>query len=107
MESDLRRAIATDELFVVYQPVVRMSDGGLEAAEALVRWRHPRLGLLPPVEFIAIAEEAGLIDALGAFVLRSACHEFARWRRTWSERAPQLLAVNLSRGQLPQPAPSR
>ncbi len=102
MENDLRHAIGGPDLFVVYQPVVRLADRRLEAVEALVRWRHARHGQLSPVEFIPLAEETGLIGALGSFVLRTACHDFARWRATQPDRSPQLLAVNLSRGQLPQ-----
>ena len=103
LENDLRRAIGSPQMYVVYQPVVRLADRRVEAVEALVRWQHPVLGALPPMEFIGIAEDAGLIGELGAFVLDSACHQFAAWRRRYGERGPQLLAVNLSRGQLPQP----
>lgn len=104
LENDLRRAIAQQALFVVYQPVVLLQDGTVEAVEALVRWQHPALGAVPPMEFIGIAEECGLIGELGSFVLQRACHQFAAWRRRYPGQGPRLLAVNLSRGQLPQPA---
>ena len=106
IEVALRRALAENELFVVYQPVVGLRpDSGIEqcaGVEALVRWRHPVRGLVPPVEFIGIAEESGLIGALGHFVLASACEEFMRWQVELGPRAPRRLAVNLSRAQLAQ-----
>ncbi|MBX3600702.1 MAG: EAL domain-containing protein [Rubrivivax sp.] len=100
LETDLRRALREDELFVVYQPVVDLATRRVTAVEALVRWRHPERGLVPPGEFIAVAEECGLIDAVGSVVLREACGQFAAWRRTLGALAPPLLAVNLSRAQL-------
>jgi len=107
IESDLRQALVDDQLFVVYQPVVGLrADGATDIAagvEALVRWRHPVRGVVPPVEFIQVAEESGLIGALGDFVLRRACSDFAAWQRDLGERAPRLLAVNLSRAQLAEP----
>lgn len=107
IELALRRALAENELFVVYQPVVGLRpDSSIEQSagvEALVRWRHPVRGLVPPVEFIGIAEESGLIGALGHFVLATACQEFMRWQAELGLRAPRMLAVNLSRAQLAQP----
>jgi diguanylate cyclase (GGDEF)-like protein len=107
IESDLRQALVDDQLFVVYQPVVGLSaDGGTDigaGVEALVRWRHPVRGIVPPFEFIQVAEESGLICALGDFVLRRACRDFAGWQRALGACAPRLLAVNLSRAQLAEP----
>ena len=108
MESDLRRALSNNELFVVYQPVVALQAPGASAGppthaagvEALVRWRHPVRGVVPPIEFIGIAEECGLIGPLGEYVLSAACHQFTEWQRKLGRLAPRLLAVNLSRGQL-------
>ena len=100
VEHDLRRALKEGELFVVYQPVVDLATRAMVGVEALVRWRHPTRGLVNPVEFIGIAEESGLIDAVGAVVLDQACAQFMRWQRTLGERAPRQLAVNLSRAQL-------
>jgi diguanylate cyclase (GGDEF)-like protein len=106
IESELRQALAGDELFVVYQPVVGLRpDGGTDLSagvEALVRWQHPQRGVVPPVEFIQVAEESGLIGALGDFVLRRACRDFMAWQRELGAQAPRLLAVNLSRAQLGQ-----
>ncbi|MGX7705960.1 bifunctional diguanylate cyclase/phosphodiesterase [Methylobacterium sp. Gmos1] len=105
-ESDLRRAIARDELVLHYQPQVRpgpaspldgASFGGqLVGFEALVRWQHPSRGLVPPGAFIPLAEETGLVVALGEWVLRAACREAAAWAR------PLKVAVNLSPRQFQQ-----
>lgn len=106
IESELRLALADDQLFTVYQPVVGFAPAGAidhgAAVEALVRWRHPERGIVPPIEFIQVAEESGLIGALGDFVLRRSCRDFAAWQRELGPRAPRLLAVNLSRAQLGQ-----
>jgi diguanylate cyclase (GGDEF)-like protein len=110
VESELRRAITEDELFVVYQPVVGFQKKGdrgddvdrTAGVEALIRWQHPDRGIVPPSEFIGIAEECGLIGAIGDIVLGIACRDFVRWQKTLGACAPRLLAVNLSRGQLHQ-----
>jgi PAS domain S-box-containing protein len=100
IENDLRRALKDDELFVVYQPVLDLRTRQLLGVEALVRWRHPQRGLVNPVEFIGVAEQCGLIDAVGGVVLRRACTQFMQWQRSLGERAPRSVAVNLSRAQL-------
>jgi len=100
LEIDLRRAIAEDQLFVVYQPIVSLADGSCAGVEALVRWQHPQRGVVPPVDFVGIAEETGLIGALGDFVLREACRQLAAWRRDLGAFAPRSVSVNLSRAQL-------
>ena len=106
-EAALRMALSEGQLFVVYQPVVGLlSDGVVDPSagvEALVRWQHPERGVVPPVEFIGLAEQCGLIGALGDFVLRTACHQFMQWQYVLGDRAPKLMAVNLSRAQLVQP----
>ena len=107
IEADLRLALQDNQLFVVYQPVVALcADGSTDhsaGVEALVRWQHPVRGVVPPFEFIGIAEEVGLIGALGDFVLEQACRDFRGWQQTLGDAAPRLLAVNLSRAQLGQP----
>ena len=111
LESELRRALLEDELFVVYQPVVGFAtaefrDDAVDrfaGVEALVRWQHPTRGMVPPLEFISLAEECGLIGAIGDVVLGIACRDFVRWRRELGIRSPRRLAVNLSRGQIGQP----
>ncbi|MGI4845228.1 MAG: putative bifunctional diguanylate cyclase/phosphodiesterase [Janthinobacterium lividum] len=107
IEAELRQALAEEQLFVVYQPVVGLlPDGGTDYAagvEALVRWRHPERGIVPPVEFIGVAEECGLIGAVGDFVLERSCRDFMDWQARLGEGAPRRIAVNLSRAQLGQP----
>ncbi len=110
LEAELRRALSEGQLFVVYQPVVGLqgphcATGAVDRSagvEALVRWRHPTRGIVPPVVFIGLAEECGLIEALGEFVLRTACDAFVGWQARLGPAAPHKLAVNLSRGQIGQ-----
>ena len=100
LENDLRRALQNDEFRVAYQPIVDLASGALRGVEALARWHHPERGSVPPLEFIPIAEETGLITALGARVLREACDQFVAWQGTLGAAAPKSVAVNLSRAQL-------
>jgi diguanylate cyclase (GGDEF)-like protein/PAS domain S-box-containing protein len=94
IEQSLRRALAADELSLVYQPIVDSQDGRTIGAEALLRWYNTELGNVSPGEFIPVAEDAGLIVEIGEWVLARACAQVAQWRRTL---APQLIvAVNLS-----------
>ena len=95
---DLKQGIADGELVVFYQPLARASDGEVCGFEALVRWRHPTRGMIPPLDFIPVAEENGLIAPLGEWVLRRACADAASWEK------PLRIAVNLSPLQLNNPA---
>jgi len=98
LESGLRGAIARRELLLHYQPQVDLAGGRVVGVEALLRWRHPEMGLIPPLKFIAIAEETGQIEAIGQWVLEEALAQVARWRAALD---PQLrVAVNLSAQQL-------
>ena len=99
VEGDLRRAIESDELTLRYQPVYDLSTGRLVEVEALVRWEHPEHGLVPPSEFVPIAERRYLISALGDWVLRAAVAQAARWRDEIGPDAP-VIAINASTGQL-------
>jgi diguanylate cyclase len=98
LENSLRRALEREEFEVHYQPIVNAQSGTPVAAEALVRWRHPDLGLLLPSEFIALAEENGLIVPLGEWVMRTACAQNLAWQRMGL--APIRVVVNLSSRQL-------
>ncbi|MGH8973575.1 MAG: putative bifunctional diguanylate cyclase/phosphodiesterase [Acidimicrobiia bacterium] len=102
-ESTLRRAIDQQELRVHYQPVIDLTSGRATGLEALVRWQHPERGLVPPSEFIPVAEETGLIVGLGAFVLAEACTQVARWNNRRSDEPPLTVSVNLSAHQLRAP----
>src|SRR5581483_5335273 len=88
-----------DELRVFYQPVLRLSDGAVVGAEALLRWEHPTRGLLGPGEFIGIAEDTGLIVPIGARVLEEACRVAARWPAP-ADGSPLRVSVNVSARQL-------
>lgn len=98
IESGLRRALERDELRVYYQPVVAVESGSLVGVEALVRWEHPTRGLVPPSDFIAVAEDTGLIEPIGAWVLERACQQLHDWEQDGA--APLRMAVNLSGRQL-------
>ncbi len=102
LEADLRLAFERDELVLQYQPILDLVTGELVAAEALVRWDHPTRGRLAPNLFIPLAEETGLIDQLGTWVLRTACGEVAQWARIAHGQVPRL-AVNLSPHQVADP----
>jgi len=107
IESGLRRAVSKQELFLVYQPVVGLHASGaidyFAGVEALVRWNHPNEGTMSPADFISVAEDCGMIGAIGDFVLSTACDDFVWWQRELGPRAPRSVAVNLSRAQLRQP----
>lgn len=100
LENQLRKAIRDGQLEVFYQPKLNLADDSLNAAEALVRWRHPERGLVPPGEFIGLAEETGLIASIGEFVLRQACQQAREWQR--EGLADIRVSVNLSVHQLRQ-----
>ena len=96
IENDLRRALERDELRVEYQPVVSLRDHTIVSLEALVRWEHPSRGVILPDEFISVAEEDGLIEPIGRWVLEQACREAARWYGSRPDAAPIGMSVNLS-----------
>jgi diguanylate cyclase (GGDEF)-like protein/PAS domain S-box-containing protein len=94
--NDLRRALERDELRIEYQPVVSLRDQSIIGVEALLRWEHPERGRIPPTEFIPIAEEDGLIEPIGLWVLERACGQAAHWCRARPEAAAIGMSVNLS-----------
>jgi predicted signal transduction protein with EAL and GGDEF domain len=93
LELDLRKAIVNGEFELFYQPVIDVKTRQITSCEALIRWHHPERGLIPPLEFIPVAEEIGLIVPLGEWVLRQACAEAARWPKHVT------IAVNVSPAQ--------
>jgi diguanylate cyclase (GGDEF)-like protein len=101
LENDLRGAIAREELFLVYQPILDLDTGEIAAVEALLRWQHSTRGLVPPTEFIALAEESGLIVEIGAWVLSTACRQAAVWV---AKGTPTRMSVNVSARQLDDPS---
>jgi EAL domain-containing protein (putative c-di-GMP-specific phosphodiesterase class I) len=101
LEADLRRALEAGELFLHYQPTIDLASGQIAGAEALARWDHPVRGVVPPSEFIPLAEASGLIQRLGAWVLHEACRQAAAWQQANPRRdRPLTLSVNLSGKQL-------
>jgi diguanylate cyclase (GGDEF)-like protein/PAS domain S-box-containing protein len=100
LRADLQRAIASDQLELHYQPVVRLGDGRASGVEALVRWRHPERGLVPPDQFIPFAEEIGLIVPIGRWVLREGCRQAVVMQRALPSAEPLTMAINLSVKQL-------
>ncbi|MGW5557249.1 putative bifunctional diguanylate cyclase/phosphodiesterase [Micromonospora sp. NPDC003944] len=98
--ADLRRAVDEDQLRLEFQPIVDLASGAVRSAEALVRWRHPRLGMLPPSRFLPLAEETGLILPIDRWVIHEACRAAATWRG----RAPDAtVAVNIAAAHLRRP----
>jgi diguanylate cyclase (GGDEF)-like protein/PAS domain S-box-containing protein len=103
LENELRRALERGEFKVYYQPVVRLEDGRIAGAEALVRWEHPTRGLLLPEKFLSVAEDTGLILRIGQGVLREACNQVRAWQGRYPTVAPLTVSVNLSPRELFQP----
>ncbi|NJR39640.1 MAG: EAL domain-containing protein [Leptolyngbyaceae cyanobacterium CSU_1_4] len=111
LENDLRRAIEAlsrktptgqTELQLNYQPIISLVTGHLSGFEALVRWQHPQHGWISPVKFIPVAEETGLIHALGWWVLRTACHQLSQWQQQFPHAESLVMNVNISTLQLRQ-----
>jgi len=103
LETDLRRAVAREEFVAYYQPIVALRTGKIEAVETLVRWRHPSRGTVPPIEFIPIAEETGMIVPIGRAVLRAAAQDVRVWQQTLPHGRDLRVSVNLSVREFAQP----
>ena len=100
IENDLRTAVAENQLRLHYQPIIDLRSSRIAGFEALVRWNHPTKGLIPPMAFIPIAEESGLIVSLGIWTLRESCRQAREWRERFPQEPPLYISVNLSPKQL-------
>ncbi|MBV9784230.1 MAG: EAL domain-containing protein [Acidisphaera sp.] len=103
LETDLRQALQNSEFVLQYQPIMSLKDQKLTGFEALVRWRRPGCGLVPPGDFIPVAEETGLIVPLGLWVLREACRTTRRWQQEFPQASHLTISINLSARQFTQP----
>ncbi|HEY8674163.1 MAG TPA: EAL domain-containing protein [Candidatus Dormibacteraeota bacterium] len=97
---ELEAALDNAEFVVHYQPIVELKTGRILGAEALVRWQHPARGLIPPLHFLPVAVECGLVDRIEAFVLRRACQQLRRWQHAYPATPELAISVNLSAGAL-------
>ncbi|MDP8991907.1 MAG: EAL domain-containing protein [Actinomycetota bacterium] len=102
LAADLRRCLDRGELELHYQPIVATDSGRIMGLEALVRWQHPRHGLIPPDRFIPVAEQTGMITSLGRWVLDTACRQALEWQRRHPRHPPLYVSVNLSTRQIRQ-----
>jgi diguanylate cyclase (GGDEF)-like protein/PAS domain S-box-containing protein len=100
LESELRRALEREEITILYQPIVRLEDRSVAGFEVMPRWHHPKVARASPAEFIAMAEEVGLIVDLGMFVIERAARQLSGWQRAVRQRDPPFVSVNLSSRQL-------
>jgi diguanylate cyclase (GGDEF)-like protein/PAS domain S-box-containing protein len=100
MATDLRRAVSSMDFELYYQPVYSIGRGRLTGFEALIRWEHPILGFVSPEEFIPLAEQAGLINEIGDWVLIEACQQIRKWQQEFTTASPLTVSVNVSTKQL-------
>ena len=103
LESDLQRAIERQELRVHYQPIICLEKRCITGFEALVRWQHPERGMIPPDEFIAIAEDIGLITHIDLWVLQESCRQLCLWQQEFELITPLMMSINLSGKQFSNP----
>ena len=103
LQTDFRLAVERSEFQLYYQPIIELATSRLVGAEALMRWRHPVRGLLPPSEFLAVAEETGLIVDMDAWGLHEACRQLAQWRARFPEHAGLTMNVNVDERQMLSP----
>jgi diguanylate cyclase (GGDEF)-like protein/PAS domain S-box-containing protein len=103
LEGELREALEREEFRVFYQPKVSIESGEIAGMEALVRWEHPERGLLPPSEFLALAEETGLIVPIERWVLQEACRQAKEWQQRYPKEPPLAMSINLSAKQFRRP----
>ena len=100
LEKDLRAAVAKGQFELVYQPIICLETAALAGFEALIRWVHPKQGIVRPGMFITLAEELGLIIPIGSWVLRQACRQLRRWQKRFPEHPPLSMGVNLAKHQV-------
>lgn len=100
LENELRNALKKKELFLEYQPILKLESEKLEGFEALLRWKHPKLGLVPPSKFIPLAEEINLIDQIGVYVLYEACRQMQYWVKKYPEATNLTMSINVASHQL-------
>lgn len=100
LESDLRNALQHEQFRLVYQPIIDLRTGLAVGVEALIRWDHPERGVISPIDFIPVAEETGLIVAIGGWVLLEACQQLKQWQDQFSSNPPVSMNVNISKRQL-------
>jgi diguanylate cyclase (GGDEF)-like protein len=103
LETALQQAIDRQQLYLNYQPIVSLITGKVDCLEALVRWKHSSLGLIPPDKFIPLSEETGQIITLGGWVLERACRQLVHWQQNFSAKFPFSISINLSRVQIYHP----
>jgi diguanylate cyclase (GGDEF)-like protein/PAS domain S-box-containing protein len=103
LKAELARAVEQGEFTVHYQPTVELATGRFAGVEALVRWQHPERGLVPPLDFIPLAEQTGLIVPIGRMVLREACRQMVEWQAGHPSEPPMTVSVNLSARELDEP----
>ena len=103
LKADLQRALEHDEFILHYQPVIELETGRISGVEALIRWIHPERGMVPPLDFIPLAEETGLIVPIGRWVLQEACAYAAELHERFPTEPPLHMAVNLSARQVARP----
>lgn len=103
LDNDLRRAVERQEFVLYYQPIVSLQTGNITGFEALIRWQHPQRGLVPPTEFITLAEETGLIIPIGDWLLQQACQQARCWQQQFPKPTPLTMSINLASQQFSQP----
>ncbi len=103
LETDLRRALSRNEFSIHYQPIISVDNWRIAGFEALLRWQHPQLGFIPPLQFIPVAEETGSIIQIGQWVLGEACRQLREWQDDFPTEPPLTMSVNLSGKQFAQP----
>ena len=103
LDGDLRRAVSDGEFVLYYQPLVELDTANVVGVEALLRWNHPRRGIVDPIDFVPVAEENGLIIPIGRWVLGEACRQAQAWWRSLPDTDPRTVAVNVSGRQLQDP----